>query len=85
LILKYPDILTQEEQSKVNRLKDAMLFGVTSGIFAMPYSLYLGMKARRNPSMRTQYLKRMLILPTVPLFIILTAGAFAESNFKQLS
>ena len=69
----------------MNRLKDFMLFGVTGGIFAMPYSLYLGMKARKNPSMRSQYLKRMLLLPTLPLFVILVAGSFAESNFNHLS
>lgn len=78
LILKYQDILTPEEQTKMNRLKDFMLFGVTSGIIAMPYSIYLGMKARQNPSLRSSYIKRMAFLPTAPLICVLIAGYFAD-------
>ena len=62
-----------------------MMLGLASGIFAMPYSFYLGMKARRMPSMRSTYLRRMMLLPTMPLGIILITGAFAERNFKELS
>jgi hypothetical protein len=52
LINKYPDILTVQERAKIERLKDWVLAGVTSGIFAMPYSMYLGVKARRDPTLR---------------------------------
>jgi hypothetical protein len=44
--------MTEEEQKKNNRIKDFMLSGVILGMVAMPYSLYLGMKARRNPANR---------------------------------
>jgi hypothetical protein len=85
LILKYPDILTNDEQDKVNTIKDIMLFGVTAGIFAIPYSVYLGMKARKNPTLRSQYIRRMAFLPTVPLLIVLVGGYYADKNFKNLS
>lgn len=62
-----------------------MMLGLTSGIVAVPYSFYLGMKARRMPSMRSTYLRRMMLMPTVPLGIILITGGFAERNFKELS
>jgi hypothetical protein len=85
MILKHPDILTLEEQNKVNRLKDWMLTGIMSGVIAMPYSLYLGMKARKNPSLRSSYIKRMALLPTVPLLIVVVSGYYAEKNFRALS
>lgn len=85
LLMKYPDIMTQEEQKKTNTIKDFMIGGITFGIFAMPYSLYLGMKARRNPANRSSILRKMLILPTLPLAIVLISGAFAEKNFDHLS
>lgn len=56
-----------------------------AGIFAMPYSIYLGMKARRNPSLRSKYIRRMALLPTGPLLVVAIAGYFAEKNFKELS
>ena len=77
--------MTPEEQSKVNRIKDFMMIGLTSGIIAMPYSFYLGYKARKNPTMRSSYLRKMMLLPTLPLGLILIIGAFAETNFKNLS
>ena len=77
--------MTQEEQSKVNRIKDFMLTGVTVGMIAMPYSLYLGMKARRNPANRSKILRQMLVLPIIPLGIILVSGGYAEKNFNELS
>ena len=55
-----------------------MLFGIMTGIFAMPYSIYLGMKARKNPDLRKVYIKRMAFLPTVPLLITIVSGYFAE-------
>ena len=84
LILKYPDILTLEEQAKVERLREYMLFGVTGGIIAMPYSFYLGMQARKNPSLRNTYVKRMALLPTVPLAILIVAGYYSSKNFDYL-
>lgn len=85
LILKYPDILTPEEQRKTNRLKDYVLFGIFSGMLAMPYSVYLGMKARRNPSLRSKYVKRIALLPTGPLLLVIVSGYFADKHFKYLS
>ena len=77
--------MTEKEQKKYNRIKDFMVSGVILGMVAMPYSLYLGMKARRNPANRSRILRKMLILPTIPLGLILIGGAFAEKNFEQLS
>jgi len=62
-----------------------MLFGVMSGLIAMPYSVYLGTKARRNPSLRTKYIKRMALIPTVPLFVVLVSAYFADKNFRELN
>jgi hypothetical protein len=57
LILKYPDILTRDEKFKLDRWKDAMMAGFLGAIFAMPYSLYLAVKARSRPLQRTKYIK----------------------------
>jgi hypothetical protein len=73
-----------DEQNKTNRLKDYMLFGVMSGIVGMPISLYLGMKARKNPSLRSRYIKMMALIPTGPLFVVLISGFFAEKNYRYL-
>jgi hypothetical protein len=77
--------MTEEEQKKTNRIKDSMLGAVTFGMIAMPYSIYLGIKARKNPANRSKILRQMLILPILPLGVILIAGGFAEKNFAQLS
>lgn len=78
MILKHPDILTVPEQDKLNRLRDIMMFGVTAGIMAMPYSVYLGMKARRNPSLRNSYVKKMAIIPTIPLAVLVISGYYSN-------
>lgn len=62
-----------------------MLQGVFTGLIAMPYSFYLGRKARENPSMRSSYIRRMAILPTVPLVIMIVAGYYSNQNFDYLS
>jgi hypothetical protein len=85
LLNKYPDILTPEEKAKMDRLKDFVLFGVCSGVIAMPYSIYLGMKARRNPANRKLYLRRMIFIPLIPLVIVTIAGSSAEQNLQVLS
>lgn len=77
--------MTEEEQKKVNRIKDSMFAAVTFGMVAMPYSIYLGIKARRNPANRTKILRKMLVLPILPLGVIFIAGAYAEKNFEMLS
>jgi len=77
--------LTPDEQKKTNRLKDNVLLGVFSGMLAMPISIYLGMKARRNPALRSKYVKRIAILPTGPLLLVIVSGYFADKHFKYLS
>lgn len=62
-----------------------MLYGVSAGILAMPYSYYLGSKARQNPSLRSSYVRRMALLPTVPLGILLVAGHYSTKNFDYLA
>jgi hypothetical protein len=73
--------MTKEEQVKVNRIKDSMLASVLFGMVAMPYSIYLGIKARKNPAHRSKILRKMLVLPILPLGVIFIAGAYAERNF----
>lgn len=85
LILKHPDILTIEEQTQVNRWKDYMLTGIITGVIAMPYSIYLGTKARSNPSLRSSYIKRMAFLATIPLVIVVVSGYYAEQHFRTLN
>jgi len=77
--------LTPDEKAKNDRLKDFVIFGITSGLFVIPYSIFLGIKARRNPSQRKQYLRRMIFLPLVPLVLVTFAGGAAENNLKTLS
>jgi hypothetical protein len=78
LINKYPDILLPDEKAKMDRLKDFILFGVCSGLVVMPYSMYLGFKARKNPIHRKQYLRKMIFFPLIPLAIVSIAGSAAE-------
>jgi hypothetical protein len=61
-----------------------MLFSLTAGIVSIPYSIFLGMKARRNPSLRNQYIKRMALIPTIPLGVLLIAGHYSNKNFDYL-
>ena len=61
------------------------MVGVLSGLVAMPYSVYLGSKARKQPSLRSQYVRRIALLPTIPLLMILYSGYNVETIVKDLS
>ncbi len=81
LINKCPDILTPQERSKLDRLKDLVLIGASSALITIPYSVYLGMKARRHPTERKNYLRKMIFVPLIPLALVAIAGTAAESCF----
>ena len=76
--------MTVPEQTKTNRLKDIMLFGVITSITAVPLSLIMGMKARRNPSQRRRYLRTMVFATILPVSLVAVGGYYGERNYRFL-
>lgn len=76
--------MTVPEQTKMNRIKDAMLFGVITSITAVPLSIFMGMKARRNPSQRRRYLRTMIFATLIPVSLVAVGGYFGEKNYRFL-
>ena len=51
----------------------------------MPYSMYLGVKARRDPTLRKSYVRKMILFPLIPLVIVTIAGAQVETHLRGLN
>ena len=84
MLTKYQDLMTIDEQVKTNRLKDIMLFGVVTSITAVPISLLMGMRARKNPSHRRTYLRTMGLATIVPITLVAIGGYYGEKNYRFL-
>jgi len=55
------------------------------GIGTIPYSFYLAYKARKNPSLRSLNLRRMVIMPVFPLAVVMFNGMRAERQMSEIS
>jgi hypothetical protein len=62
-----------------------MLSGMFAGVFTLPITVMLFVRARRNPTRKLQYARTMILMPIMPLGIVLYAGYKAEKNFTTLS
>lgn len=61
-----------------------MLFGIMANVIGLPISLYIGIKARKNPILRKKYLRNMAFIPTIPLMIVVVTGYYATKNYNFL-
>ncbi len=61
-----------------------MLFGVVTSLTAIPLSILLGMRARKNPSDRKRYLRTMGLATIVPITMVAVGGYFGEKNYRFL-
>ena len=77
--------MTFEERQKLKRLNDVIMGGALYSLIALPYAVLLGVKSRRMPQYRAYYLRRMILVPTIPLIIMTGAGYMAQEHVKTLS
>eukprot|EP00347_Sterkiella_histriomuscorum_P003476 403364152 len=93
IILKHPDILTEDEQLNLVKRKEWMSFSLMMGLASIPYSVFLTIQARRHPSRRREYIRRIFVLPFLPAALIYYHGnkqrkqlmEFQQKYFSHLS
>ncbi|CDW83138.1 UNKNOWN [Stylonychia lemnae] len=93
LIMKYQDILTQEERENIKKNNQWVSTGMLMGLISLPFSIYLSSQARRYPARRREFLTRILLLPFIPLTIMAYYGRqqrrlleqFSDKYFKHLN